>query len=59
MDNLNWQQPWLIWASVLCVGFPLLVIVLGEVIQRLKRQGNPLASTLRGHLAGAYAQTIG
>lgn len=47
MGNLNLQEPWLIWAVVLGVGFPLLVIVLGEIIQRLKRQKNPIASTLR------------
>lgn len=47
MGNLNWQESWLIWAIVLGVGFPLLIIVLGEMIQRLKRQGNPFASTLR------------
>ncbi|MDQ2097626.1 MAG: mechanosensitive ion channel family protein [Tychonema bourrellyi B0820] len=47
MGNLNWQESGLIWVIVLGIGFPLLVILLGEVIQRLKRQGNPLASTLR------------
>lgn len=47
MGNLNLQEPWLIWVIVLGVGFPLLVILLGEVIQRLQRQKNPLASTLR------------
>lgn len=47
MSNLNWQEPWLIWAVVLCIGFPLLVIVLGELIQQLKRRGNPIASTLQ------------
>ena len=47
MSNLNWQEPWLIWAVILAVGFPLLVIVIGEVIEQLKRQGNELASTLQ------------
>lgn len=37
---------WL-WAIVLVVGFPLVTIVLGELIHRLKRQGKALASTLR------------
>ncbi|HEY9619608.1 MAG TPA: mechanosensitive ion channel family protein [Crinalium sp.] len=37
----------LIWAIALVVGFPLLVIVLGELIYRLQRRGNPLAATLR------------
>lgn len=47
MGNLNWQESGLIWVIVLGIGFPLLIIVLGELIQRFKRQGNPLASTLR------------
>ncbi|MEZ2224888.1 mechanosensitive ion channel domain-containing protein [Microcoleus sp.] len=47
MGNLNWQEPWLRWALVLGVGFPLLVMILGEIIQRLKRQKNPIASTLQ------------
>ncbi|MDX2097757.1 MAG: mechanosensitive ion channel family protein [Leptolyngbyaceae cyanobacterium bins.59] len=37
----------LIWAIGLIIGFPLLVIVLGELIYRLKRRQNPLAATLR------------
>lgn len=35
------------WVIALVIGFPLLVIVLGEVIHRLKRRGKPLAATLR------------
>ncbi len=37
----------LIWAIGLIIGFPLLVIVLGELIYRLQQRGNPLAATLR------------
>ncbi|MBD2460360.1 mechanosensitive ion channel [Oscillatoria sp. FACHB-1407] len=37
----------LIWAIALIVGFPLLVIILGELIYRLQRRGKPLAATLR------------
>ncbi len=47
MSNLNWHEPWLIWAVVLGIGFPLLVIVLGELIQQLQRRGNSIASTLQ------------
>lgn len=37
----------LLWAIALIVGFPFLVIGLGELIYRLQRQGKPLAATLR------------
>lgn len=36
----------LIWAIALIIGFPLAVILLGEVIHRLRKNGKPLASTL-------------
>ncbi len=36
-----------IWAIVLIVGFPLLVIVLGELSDRLQARGQPMAATLR------------
>ncbi|MBD2021893.1 small-conductance mechanosensitive channel, partial [Leptolyngbya sp. FACHB-36] len=36
-----------LWAIALIVGFPLLVIGLGEQIYRLQRQAKPLAETLR------------
>jgi small-conductance mechanosensitive channel len=35
------------WAIALIIGFPLLVIILGESIQRLARRQIPFASTLR------------
>jgi small-conductance mechanosensitive channel len=37
----------LLWAIALIVGFPFLVIGLGELIYRLKRRGKPIAATLR------------
>jgi small-conductance mechanosensitive channel len=37
----------LIWAITLILGFPILVVGLGELIYRLKRQSRPLAATLR------------
>jgi small-conductance mechanosensitive channel len=37
----------LLWAIALIVGFPILVVGLGELIYRLKRQSRPLAATLR------------
>lgn len=36
----------LIWAITLIVGFPLAVILLGEIIHRLRNRGKPLATTL-------------
>jgi small-conductance mechanosensitive channel len=36
----------LIWAIALIVGFPLAVILLGEIIHHLRKNGNPLATTL-------------
>ncbi len=35
------------WAIALIIGFPLLVIGLGELIYRLQRRAKPLADTLR------------
>ena len=47
MLNAIWQNDLLIWAVALVLGFPLLVIVLGEVIHRLKRRGKSLEATLQ------------
>lgn len=37
----------LVWAIALVLGFPFLIIVLGEVIHRQKQRGRPIAATLR------------
>ncbi|WP_253188476.1 mechanosensitive ion channel family protein [Leptolyngbya sp. 'hensonii'] len=37
----------LIWSIGLTIGFPMLVILLGELIHWLQRRGRPLAATLR------------
>jgi len=42
-----WQDHLLNWALSLAIGFPVVELILGEVIHALKQQGNPLASTLR------------
>jgi small-conductance mechanosensitive channel len=47
MSNLNSATNWYIWAAVVGLGFPLLVILLGEVIYHLQRRSRPLAATLR------------
>lgn len=47
MSNVITANDLFIWAVTLAVGFPLLVIVLGEVIYRLRRRGKSLEATLR------------
>lgn len=47
MSNAILQNDLFIWAIVLAFGFPLLVIVLGEVIHRLNLRGKSLEATLR------------
>jgi small-conductance mechanosensitive channel len=46
--NINlWQSSSLGWAIALVILFPLLTIILGESIHRLRQRGKPIASTLR------------
>lgn len=47
MNRDIWQDDLLTWALTLAIGFPVVELVLGEVIHTLKQQGKPLASTLR------------
>lgn len=47
MSNAIWQNDLFIWAVTLVIGFPLLVIVLGEVSHRLQRRSKPLGATLQ------------
>ncbi|MGL5032702.1 MAG: mechanosensitive ion channel domain-containing protein, partial [Microcystaceae cyanobacterium] len=47
MNTFNSYRSLLPWAIVLTVIFPLLILVLGELIQRYQRQGRPIARTLR------------
>ena len=47
MNTLNWHESWFIWAVILGVGFPLLAMILGELVHRFKRQGNPISATLQ------------
>ncbi|MGA9381815.1 MAG: mechanosensitive ion channel family protein [Phormidium sp.] len=46
MNNTTIESTLLIWSIALVVGFPFLIVVLGEIIHRLKRRGKPLAATL-------------
>lgn len=46
--NINlWQSSTWVWAIALVILFPLLTIILGESIHRLRQRGKPIASTLR------------
>jgi small-conductance mechanosensitive channel len=47
MSSNPLQNHTLGWAIALVIGFPLLTIILGETIHRLKQRGKPLAATLR------------
>ena len=42
-----WQQDWFIWGAILIVGFPLLTLLLGEIIYRAKAKDKLLVATLR------------
>jgi len=46
MRSEIWDGFLLNWALVLTIGFPVIELVLGEVIHRLKQQGSPMVSTL-------------
>ena len=46
MSNLSFSNDWQTWALIVGLGFPLLVVLLGEVIYHLQRRGKPLAATL-------------
>lgn len=47
MSNLSFASNWYTWGVFVGLGFPLLVVLLGEVIYHLQRRGRPLAATLR------------
>lgn len=47
MNTSNWHETWFIWALVLGLGFPLLTLILEEVIGQLKRRKHPFAATLQ------------
>ncbi|TAG72495.1 MAG: small-conductance mechanosensitive channel [Oscillatoriales cyanobacterium] len=46
MNNLSSSNDWEMWAVIVGLGFPLLVVLLGEVIYHLQRHARPLATTL-------------
>jgi hypothetical protein len=47
MQNSFWQQDWFIWGAILIVGFPLITLILGEIIYRAKSKDRLLVATLR------------
>ncbi|MBD2606927.1 mechanosensitive ion channel family protein [Scytonema hofmannii FACHB-248] len=47
MSNLSFSRDWHIWALIVGLGFPLVVVLLGEVIYHLQRRGRPMAATLQ------------
>lgn len=47
MEPSIFQQPWFLWGLGLGLGFPLVMLTLGEVCHHLERRGKPLAKTLR------------
>jgi small-conductance mechanosensitive channel/CRP-like cAMP-binding protein len=42
-----WQDTLLTWSVILVIGFPLLIVLLTEAIDRLERRQHPLAHSLR------------
>jgi small-conductance mechanosensitive channel len=47
MQTYFWQQDWFIWGAVLILGFPLITLILGEIIYRAKSQDKLLVATLQ------------
>ena len=47
MQDSFWQQDWFVWGAVLIIGFPLLTLLLGEIIYRAKSKDKLLTATLR------------
>lgn len=47
MQTFFWQQDWFIWGAILILGFPLLTLILGEIIYRAKPKDKLLVATLR------------
>jgi small-conductance mechanosensitive channel/CRP-like cAMP-binding protein len=47
LNTSNWHETWFIWAIALGFGFPLLTLILEELIGQLKRRKHPFAATLQ------------
>jgi small-conductance mechanosensitive channel/CRP-like cAMP-binding protein len=46
MEHIQAQPAFYMWGAALLLGIPLLILILGELIERLQQQGNPLAAEL-------------
>lgn len=46
MNTTNWTESWFIWGIALGIGFPLVSILLEEIIQRLRRRKSRFATIL-------------
>ena len=47
MQENFWQQDWFIWGALLIIGFPLMTLLLGEIIYRARSKDKLLTATLR------------
>ena len=47
MQDSFWQQDWFIWGAFVIVGFPMMTLLLGEIIYRAKSKDKLLVATLR------------
>lgn len=47
MQDSFWQQDWFVWGAIIIVGFPLLTLILGEIIYRARPEAKLLVVTLR------------
>lgn len=41
MLNMDFSQGWILWGAILIIGFPLLVVALGETLHHLDNTGSP------------------
>ena len=47
MQESFWQQDWFVWGAIIIIGFPLLTLILGEIIYRARPEAKLLVATLR------------
>ena len=47
MQASFWQQDWFVWGAIIIIGFPLLTLILGEIIYRARPEAKLLVATLR------------
>jgi small-conductance mechanosensitive channel len=46
-NSINFQSDWFRYAAFVALGFPLIVLILGEIIHLLQKRGQPLYATVR------------